>query len=174
MKIPDLIGRKYDMLTVLEYAYRTHYRENVWKCKCDCGKICTVNQRTLLDEHHYHSCGCSRVKYLKKGTSDLCQKAGKARAQKRNKDGVNVDMLFREKTISTNTSGVQGVAWNNTARKWHSYIGYQGKRYTLGYFSSFDDVVNVRRMALEHVKRKTFPDYYERVTGKRMENKKDE
>lgn len=32
-----LLGNKFGKLTILEYVGRTGYRENQWRCRCDCG-----------------------------------------------------------------------------------------------------------------------------------------
>ncbi|MDS1650714.1 HNH endonuclease signature motif containing protein [Escherichia coli] len=46
-----------------------------------------------------------------------------------------------------NSSGVCGVGWFKSRKKWKAYIGYHGKCITLGYFDNFEDAVNARRKA---------------------------
>ena len=91
---------------------------------------------------------------------------GKKSAEKRNKDGVNVDMLFREKPIKTNTSGVQGVSWADNVGKWHVYIGYKGKRANLGYYEDFDLAASIRKQGLNAIKKGSFEDFFEGLRGK--------
>lgn len=52
----DLVGQKFNMLTVLEYAY-TKNKKAHWKCLCDCGNISYPNTRCLTSGHS-KSCGC--------------------------------------------------------------------------------------------------------------------
>lgn len=54
----DLIGKKFGMLTVLEFAYIKNKRA-YWKCKCDCGKEKIVSRSNLVNGLTT-SCGCAR------------------------------------------------------------------------------------------------------------------
>lgn len=38
-----------------------------------------------------------------------------------------------------NTSGYKGVSWNKRLRRWHAYIGKEGRRLHLGFFPSRDE-----------------------------------
>lgn len=61
----DLTGKRFGMLTVLERsADRGNGRKPVvrWECRCDCGKVFTVNAASLLSGHTI-SCGCRKVKH---------------------------------------------------------------------------------------------------------------
>ncbi len=161
-------GMTIDRLTLIDIdrceKHSKHYYY-YWKCLCKCGNFCVISE-TTLERKHFHSCGCYPKANLIPGDKERVSKAGKARAAKRNKDGCNVDMLFRNKPISTNTSGVQGVSWSNTAHKWHVYVGYQNKRANLGYFEDFDLAVKIRQEGLDAVKNGTFEDYYKQLRGK--------
>ena len=46
---------------------------------------------------------------------------------------------------SDNTSGVSGVSYSKSAKKWHTYINKDGKRIQLGYYDNFDDAVKIRK-----------------------------
>lgn len=78
---------------------------------------------------------------------------------------TNVDMLFREKPISTNKSGVQGICWSKTANKWHCYIGYKKRRATLGFFEDIEDAKKIRQLALKHIKKGDFEKFFEDLRG---------
>ena len=61
MKSIDIINKKFNKLTVIEYDHpkleinkRTKY---YYKCKCDCGNICLV-EKSLLMKNETKSCGC--------------------------------------------------------------------------------------------------------------------
>ena len=63
----SIIGNKYGLLTVIDFAGVDKNRQSLFKCKCDCGNIITVN-RNKLETGHTNSCGCyRRVKASKKG-----------------------------------------------------------------------------------------------------------
>ena len=50
----NLVGKRFDMLEVIEFVERTPHRQNIWKCKCDCGKIKNRYEQSLKDTSHYH------------------------------------------------------------------------------------------------------------------------
>lgn len=52
---PDLIGRRFGKLTVMEATSRSQYR-----CRCDCGKELDVTAHELLSGHK-KSCGCLKT-----------------------------------------------------------------------------------------------------------------
>lgn len=168
--IPSLkIGATIDDLRLISVSeikkYGTH-RIAFWNCLCKCGNSCTISEASLKDNNHHHSCGCYQKKLLTPGDATRASKAGKARAEKRNVDGVNVDMLFRKETISTNTSGVQGVSWDKNCHKWHCYLGYKNKRANLGYFEDKNDAIKIRQMGIEAIKEGTFEEFYKAIRGK--------
>lgn len=137
-----------------------------WNCKCECGNEITITERSLLKDDHVHSCGCYAKEKLTPGDIDRVKKAGKMRAAKRNKDGCNVDMLFRKDVIKTNTSGVQGISWHKAAHKWNVYIGYKNRRANLGYYEDIRDAKKIRELGLQAIKDNTFEDFYKRIRGK--------
>lgn len=56
----NLVGQKFNKLTVLEYAGRRQFAsgsESQWRCQCDCGKTLVVPQRYLVTDGT-KSCGC--------------------------------------------------------------------------------------------------------------------
>lgn len=48
---------------------------------------------------------------------------------------------------SNNTTGITGVYWCKTYKKWKAAIGVNGKQVSLGYFDNFNDAVNRRKKA---------------------------
>ena len=58
--LQNLVGRKYNHLTVLEHGGWRQFskgRESTWKCRCACGKELVVPQRYLVT-NGTKSCGC--------------------------------------------------------------------------------------------------------------------
>lgn len=54
--LKDFIGKRFGMLTVLEYAGKQEGMHR-WRCRCDCGRETVVGQ-TLLRSGKTKSCGC--------------------------------------------------------------------------------------------------------------------
>lgn len=57
MKYKDLTGLRLGKLTVLEPTEERNRGAVVWKCRCDCGNVITVESRRLKPGAVY-SCGC--------------------------------------------------------------------------------------------------------------------
>lgn len=55
-KVKDITGKKFGMLTVIEYVETKNHRA-MFKCVCDCGKEC-VKVGSLLTAGKTRSCGC--------------------------------------------------------------------------------------------------------------------
>lgn len=62
--LENIIGKKFNSLTVLEKTEKRAGGKILYKCKCDCGNITYVN-RTDLQSGHILSCGCVKLKYKK-------------------------------------------------------------------------------------------------------------
>ena len=164
-------GEKIDMLTLENWELDFYKGRNVylWTCRCECGNKIVLAESSLRNPNHFHTCGHYQKQHLiptTAGDIEKTRRAGKARALKRNKDGVNVDMLFRNTTISSNTSGIQGVSWSKSAHKWHVYVGYKNRRATLGYFEDINDAKKVRELGIEAVKEGRFEEFFRKVRGK--------
>ena len=169
----DLTGQRYGMLTVVELEVAAPWSKRRWKCKCDCGNYCTRLESSLhnsLRDNRISSCGCITKSFLKAGDSKLCSKAGKHRKDSF-VNSCNVQMTFREGTISSNTSGCQGVSWSNTSHKWHCYIGYQSYRCTLGFYESKEDAIRIRHLAEEAIQRNEFEDFFFQIRGHHLGEK---
>ena len=57
-KALNLIGQRFDRLTVLEKTDKRSCGSIVWKCQCDCGNICERSSNVLKRKQQHHSCGC--------------------------------------------------------------------------------------------------------------------
>lgn len=60
----DHTNKKYNYITVLEYAYSTDKR-TFWKVRCDCGKEYIANIYSV-SHGDVKSCGCQRLKLIGK------------------------------------------------------------------------------------------------------------
>lgn len=169
----DLTGQRFGKLIVLNLEVASPWVRRRWRCKCDCGNECSRLESTLLNSQRDNttpSCGCFRRSFLVPGNPELCSKAGSHRKDSF-VNGSNVQMTFRNGTISTNTSGCQGVSWSNTAHKWHCYIGYQNYRCNLGFYQDKEDAVKVRHFAEEAIRKDEFEDFYFKLRGYKLGEK---
>lgn len=86
----NLIGQKFDKLTVISKSKEQTYGRTSWLCKCDCGKICDRTTSYLHRSDFIHSCGCAMTEHLSKDISN--QRFGKLVAiqptEKRNSHGI--------------------------------------------------------------------------------------
>lgn len=58
-KPKNLIGKKFNRLTVIEDTGKRKNGSVVWLCQCDCGQFCEVNGGSLTRTNHpTKSCGC--------------------------------------------------------------------------------------------------------------------
>lgn len=55
----DLTGEKFGRLTVVERVGLDKHKQNLWKCKCECGREIIVNSNRLCTGKT-RSCGCLR------------------------------------------------------------------------------------------------------------------
>lgn len=63
----NLIGYKFDRLTVLSRSGKSKHGVVEWLCECDCGQVLTVTTGAL-NTRHVRSCGCRRRKHGASGT----------------------------------------------------------------------------------------------------------
>lgn len=78
-KLIDLVGQRFERLTVVEYIGREHHSSK-WRCLCDCG-VEVLAQRSALVTGTTKSCGCFRADRM----SRLTYKHGEAGGEKRRK-----------------------------------------------------------------------------------------
>ena len=56
-----LVGKKFNLLTILSYEKKDAKGNLLWLCKCDCGNLCNATTVSLRSEQK-KSCGCLRNK----------------------------------------------------------------------------------------------------------------
>ena len=131
-KFVDMVGRKFGRLTVLR-------REgNEWICKCDCGN--EVRTTTgFLNAGSVQSCGCLNKD---NGTEKIMGFLSDVQ-----KEGCNLYLASRDGVIKSNTSGVTGVGWDKSKKRWLAQIGFKGRAIYLGRYKDFDEAVKARKEA---------------------------
>lgn len=60
---------------------------------------------------------------------------------------TNGVQTFNQRVRKDNKSGVAGVIWNKTLKKWMSYIQKDKQRFVLGYFDNYEEAVKIRMEA---------------------------
>ena len=145
--IKDYIGRQFGSLTVTEYAGKKEGMHR-WHCLCQCGSTTIVGQ-TLLQSGKTKSCGCLQAKSAVTNMKFV--------------EGTSVTILENAKNrlIRNNTSGHNGVYYNQRSDKWIAQIGFKGKNYYLGTFEKIEDAVRARELAEERIYGEFLDWYYE-------------
>lgn len=144
----DILGRQFGYLTVIGYDGN---REGTyfWRCKCKCGKETVVRQNNLL-RGHTKSCGCLQKKIHTENLKLV--------------DGTSVTKIeasCRQRLVSTNSSGYNGVYQDRRTGKWIAQITFKGKTYYLGAFEEIRAAVKARRSAEDHMYGEFLDWYYD-------------
>lgn len=186
-KKPDmsLIGKKYNMLTVLELSDRLNTSGNrMYKCRCDCGNI-QYGTKWELVNGYLQSCGCIR-KRPKKDLSN--KKFGKLTALypvgKSKSSGTlwhclcdcgnEVDKptsilmsggvkscgcLIKTRNRSNSSDAIGVTFYSN---KWHAHIMINRKDYNLGGFPKKEDAIAIRKEAEKNAS-SDFEEWYKKM-----------
>lgn len=139
-RMRDLTGQRFGKLTVLCRSERRAPRgartTPMWECRCDCGAV--VYQSTdVLTNGDPHMCVRCRELYC---TERAREKAGFV-------DGTQLTKLRDMTPTASNTSGVRGVIWEKSSRKWRARLKYKGKLMNFGSYERFEDAVAARKQA---------------------------
>lgn len=147
----DLVGQKFNMLTVESFSHYSKNNRPYWNCRCDCGKVKAIYEYNF-QSGNTKSCGCLKVlrgKTLQKD-SVTCY------------DGTQIEMQAAKITKRNNTSGFRGIYWVENIGKWRVSLMFRGTRHHLGYYSDFDKAVDARLKGEEMVD-EFICDYYDNV-----------
>lgn len=143
----DLTGQRFGRLTALEPTEERQRTSVVWRCRCDCGKEVFASAAKLTGGI-VQSCGCLQADQRKKNMAASIHIV----------DGTCVERIACQRETAANTSGHRGV----TRRKngtWRACMDFQGKRYDLGTYRSFDEAV-AARLEGEKMYQEFLEDYY--------------
>ena len=129
----DLTGQRFGKLTVVAPAENIG-RRTAWLCHCDCGGERIV-KTVHLRAGKVTSCGCAKEKHSASALGLHYV------------DGTCVEMLRANTRRRNNKSGVVGVMWRSSCRRWQATIMFKGTRHNLGVYDLFDDAVKARKEA---------------------------
>ena len=96
----DLTGRQFGALIVIRKVTEFVGRDDVWECKCDCGKTCMIIEKMLL-RGETKSCGCLSV--ARKALDITGQRFGKLIAIQPTKERVHRNVVWECKCDCGNT-----------------------------------------------------------------------
>lgn len=143
----DLTGQRFGRLIALEPTEKRQRTSVVWRCRCDCGNEVFVSAGKLTGGIA-RSCGCLQADQRKKNMAAAIHIV----------DGTCVERIACQKETAANTSGHRGVTRRENGT-WRACIDFQGKRYDLGTYRSFDEAV-AARLEGEKMYQKFLEDYY--------------
>ncbi len=139
----DIIGKKFNMLTVVKPTEKRRDHMVLYECKCEC-----ENTREATSWQ------------LKSGEVTRCKKcAAKYKKDNLNKyhsinnmhnddlDGSNPHIISNKRINSNNTSGYKGVTWDKSRNMWRAQIVFKNKAIHLGRFHDIQDAVDARQNA---------------------------
>jgi hypothetical protein len=143
----DLTGQRFGRLFVLRASDLPKPEANGnrlgWLCRCDCGnEVIRSNKALRLSNGKVKSCGCLlRETAVKKVVEDNAMG---------HYDGTTVSAIAPDRNKNkNNTSGVKGVYWSASEKKWVAKIGFRNKTITLGRYVHKDDAIKARKEAEE-------------------------
>lgn len=139
--IKDLKGKKFGRLSVLEMTQkRTDGGSIVWKCQCDCGRIVEVSSKRLQSKITV-SCGCykkERQLYSMKTLHD-----------RQFIQSTNIDLISKKKANKNNKTGIRGVCYITSMKKYKAYLYLNKKYHFLGYYDNIAEAIKARKKAEE-------------------------
>lgn len=151
----DLSNKKFGKLQPIKVVDNSKNNGYIWLCKCDCGNEKEIVMSSLISGAST-SCGC-----IKKNKAKDTVKIMHERNRKYLIDNTCTILLSRKNLLKNNISGVNGVTWDKTNQKWHSYISFKKKRYHLGFYKDKKDAISARKEAEEKLHNKFLEWYYQ-------------
>jgi len=138
----DLTGKRFGRLIVLSQEDLPEKQSNGntvgWRCRCDCGKEIVATRKQLVNQG-LKSCGCL--------LSDTARDKIKNNVLRHYK-GTTISAINPNRSPNrNNTSGVKGVYWSKSEKKWTAKIGLQNKSITIGRFDTLEDAAKAREQA---------------------------
>jgi len=151
----DLTNQKFGNLTVLEETNnRADNGSIVWKCKCDCGNVIEVSSKRLVNKIVV-SCGCYQKERQKYSMKKLHKKQSFA--------NTNIDLVKKETANSNSKTGVRGVCWINSKKKYKAFIYLNKNYHFLGYYDDIEKAKKARNDAEEKYFKPILNEYNEIV-----------
>ena len=140
-KVEDLTGKKFGRLTVNSYAGRKN-NKTYWNCTCECGNTTTADAYSLKNGSIV-SCGCRRLQTIAMGQDTI---------RSSDIDGTNLKFISPNRKMNrNNTTGIRGVSFITSKKKYRAQITFNGKAMSLGDFDNIEDAAEARKKAEEEI-----------------------
>lgn len=130
-RIKSLVGKRFGRIVVTEELGKRKVR-----VQCDCGNEKTVS-KSALTAGEIRSCGCLLAETPRKNIEPYMF------------DGTDIARIRSDKPTSRSKSGIKGVCWHKSKKKWRANIGIKGQKIDLGYFDDIEDAIKARKAAEE-------------------------
>lgn len=156
----DLTGQRFGRLVALEPTAERLRTSVVWRCQCDCGRELTCSAEDLT-RGRVRSCGCLREEQRKKNIAAAIHFV----------EGTCVERIASTRPGAVNTSGRRGVSRRKNGT-WRACIDFQGKRYDLGTYPTFEEAVKAREKGEERYRDFLVQYYAQERTDTCFESKK--
>lgn len=144
----SMIGKRFGKLTIVEFAGKNTVRSCYWNCRCDCGNykiVLTEDLRNGRISDCGHVAKEKRSEWLSKNHKDFFNKRyGKTLVEK-----TDLANISQTKPNSRNKSGVRGVTYDNSRKKWKATLKLRGENLLNKRFDSELEAIKARRQAEE-------------------------
>lgn len=145
----------------------------IWECECKCGNIKLASAGDLISKKTI-SCNC-----LGKENSKINgKKVGKYIVDNFCIEHTNIKNLTMKKS-KRNKSGIKGVCYDTSRKKWKAQIRFKNKNYFLGRYNSKEEAAQIRKEAEEKIfgsfltwYNENFPQKINHQGGKKNETKR--
>lgn len=115
----NLLGKKFDYLTVIERAGQTKGRDPLWRCKCVCG-VETVAAGSNLRRGRSGSCGCKKGDRISANRSDHGH-AKRVSSPTYRTWRAMMQRCYDKNSISYPHYGARGIS---VCARWHSFKNF--------------------------------------------------
>lgn len=163
LKPADLAGKinRYGVKAL--YVVGKKDKTYVWHCVCTCGKEFNTTAEVF---RKIKSCGCAQDLARKEHAKGILkEKRDNAKC-----DGTNIYSINNKTLFKNNTSGVRGVVWDKSRKKWMAQITFKGKNHYLGRYNKKEEAIEARKKAEETMFEeflkefaKKFPDRWDKI-----------
>lgn len=121
----DLIGRRFNQITILGFDHFDKWNKGHWLCRCDCGKVWTVETHQLKSGKT-KSCGCLKAKMAGDRTRTHGQTGSKLY-------WVWAEMIGRCENPNNEAYKNYGGRGITVCFEWHSFESFQRWAMSTGY-----------------------------------------
>ena len=140
----DLTGQRIGKLTVIgrsdQYGSRGKRQTQLWECRCDCGAY-TYKATDTLTNPDVSMCQNCAAQYA----------ITKARENLGFESGTQISRIQNRKEASENVTGVRGVYFERSTRKYRARLRFRGKLYDFGSYYQLEDAIKARRRGEEEI-----------------------